>query len=336
MKSFDKGKYWYTLALYLFMGSAAHATTLYVTCGARSGGGAFTKIGAALKALQSSDSRGPATINVSGACNENIQITNMDGLTLNAINGASISDTSNGVVETIGINRSTGITINGLTVNGGLDAIRVWFATATLNGITAQGSVNDGVSVYVGGNVNIVGGTLQNNQNGGLAAYSSDVLAAGVTAQHNGIGVMVDRAGRVLYRPSDPLYERTSTSAPAVITQNNDAGLFVRRNGQIQCASCQITNNGSDGVRVDVGATVNLSRYAFQSGQWADTLYIADNGAAGVSVGDLSSTTFPANPNNGIIQHNGGQFQIVCNNAVTSVTRFALQFVAANATNCTN
>jgi hypothetical protein len=238
-------------------------------------------------------------------------------------------------VETVGINHSTGITINGLIVNGGYDAIRVWAATASLNGITAQGA-SDGVSVYLGGNVILTGGTLQNNNNAGLGVYSSDALAAGVTAQHNTYGVVVDRAGRVLYRPSDPLYDGVGTSTQAVISQNNDAGLLVRRNGEIQCASCQITNNASDGVQVDIGATAHFSRYGFQSGQSADRLYIAGNGGSGVLIGDISSATFPFDPNNGIIRDNRGPFQISCNNVITSVTRHALQFVAASATNCTN
>jgi len=318
-------------ALILFIGPAAQAATFDVNCGAMSG---LTSINAALKALQSSELHGPATINVSGACHENVLIKDIAGLTLNGINGASVTDTSNGAMETIGIYHGTGITINGLTVNGGYDAILAEATTAVLNGITAQGAV-DGVGVYRSGTVVIVGGTLQNNQYAGLGVFGGDVIAAGVASQRNWVGVIVDLAGRALYRPSDPSYEGVSTSTPAVISQNNAVGILVQRNGQMQCASCQITNNASDGVTVDVGATANFSRYAFHSGQWADPLSITDNGGSGVSVGDLSSATFPGNPNNGIIQRNRGQFQIACNNPITSVTRRALLF-AAGATNCTN
>ena len=78
MKSSNFRKHLYASALLLLIGSTAHATTLNVSCGARSTSGAFASIGAALKTLQYSESRGPTTINVSGACHENVVIQNVD------------------------------------------------------------------------------------------------------------------------------------------------------------------------------------------------------------------------------------------------------------------
>ena len=79
-----------SLALLLLSSAAeVRAGTLYVNCG---GKGALTSIAAALKALQYSEGHGPSTINVSGACNENVVIQSLDRLTLNAAPGASIND----------------------------------------------------------------------------------------------------------------------------------------------------------------------------------------------------------------------------------------------------
>ena len=320
----------YAAALLLLIGSTANATTLWVNCGARSG---LTSINAALKALQSSESRGPATINVAGACNENVQIKNIDRLTLNAINGASIADTTNGVIETIGIYRSTGITINGLTVDGGADGISIGLATVVLNGITAQHAANDGVGVYPSGNVFIFGATLQYNSYAGLGVFGGDANATGVTTRYNANGILVSNAGRVNYRASDPFYDGGSTSLPAIISNNNGSGIVAQNGAEIACASCQITGNTADGVNLDLGAHAIFRRVFFTTGQAAASLTIADNGGSGVSVGDLSSADFPFDVNT-VIQRNGGQYQIACN-AATSVTRRALQF-AANATNCTN
>ncbi len=73
---------------------AVSAATLYVNCGGKSD---LTRIGAALRVLQYSEGPGPSTINVLGACNENVVIRRLDRLTLNAVNGgASVSDASGG------------------------------------------------------------------------------------------------------------------------------------------------------------------------------------------------------------------------------------------------
>ena len=78
-------------ALLLVLGSAAHATTLYVNCGGKAG---LPSIGAALKVLQFPLFSGPNIINVSGACHENVVIQSIDRLTLTSVNAASISDPS--------------------------------------------------------------------------------------------------------------------------------------------------------------------------------------------------------------------------------------------------
>jgi hypothetical protein len=72
----------------LLLGSAAQAGTLWVNCAGKVG---LNSIGTALKLLQNP---GPNTINVSGACRENILINNMDLLTIAGGNEASITDAS--------------------------------------------------------------------------------------------------------------------------------------------------------------------------------------------------------------------------------------------------
>jgi hypothetical protein len=334
MQAFNSRKQLCAIALLLLIsvGASVQAATLSVNCGGKDG---LTSINGALKALQNSEeSHGLNTINVSGACHENVQITDMDRLTFNAIHGASITDASNGARETIGIYRSTGITINGLTVNGGNDAISIALATVVLNGVTAQGSVAAGVGVYPSGNVFILGGTLQDNANAGLFVTGGDANAAGVTTQRNSEGIIVDRGGRVQFRVSDPFFDGGNASLPAIISHNTDFGIVGQHNSEVNCPSCEITFNASGGVSLDLGATVTFRRTTLTSGQDAAPVSITDNGGPGVSVGDLSSADFPFDPNNGIVKRNGGRYEIACN-AATSVTRRALLF-AAGATNCTN
>ena len=106
-----------SLLLLMFAGGV-RAGTLYVNCG---GKGPLTSIRAALKALQQVP--GPSTINVSGACNENVVIQGIDHLTLNAAPGASINDVSGGQADTVDIADSTSVSLNNFTINGGADGV---------------------------------------------------------------------------------------------------------------------------------------------------------------------------------------------------------------------
>jgi hypothetical protein len=64
-------RYAFVAAILLPIGWTANAATLSVNCGSRTG---LHSIGSAIKTLQSFESHGPSTINVSGACNENVVI----------------------------------------------------------------------------------------------------------------------------------------------------------------------------------------------------------------------------------------------------------------------
>jgi hypothetical protein len=116
MQTFTLTKYVCVPALLLFLGATAQAATLWVHCGATTG---LTSISAAVKALQSFESERPNTINVSGACHENVVIQSMDRLTLNAVNGASVSDASGGTLDVISIQDSRDVAINGFRVYAG-------------------------------------------------------------------------------------------------------------------------------------------------------------------------------------------------------------------------
>src|SRR5271165_763667 len=113
MTTFKLAKYAFASILLLSIGSLAQALTLSVNCGSKEG---LNSIGAALKVLQGPLGLLPSTINVSGACHENILIQNMDRLTLNALGGASITDVSDGTHEVIDVQTSTGFTLNGFTL----------------------------------------------------------------------------------------------------------------------------------------------------------------------------------------------------------------------------
>jgi nitrous oxidase accessory protein NosD len=120
--------------------------------------------------LQYSEGHGSSTINVSGACHEDIVIQSIDRLTLNAAPGASINDASGGNLVTVTIDDSRDVAINGFTINGGAggaDALDCADGSVCrLNGNTIQGAVNGyGVGIFFS-QLFLDGGTLQNNFTG--------------------------------------------------------------------------------------------------------------------------------------------------------------------------
>ena len=332
MSAFNSKKHACYAALLLLCGSvAAQArTTLHVHCGASTG---LTTIGAALKVLKDSEDGGPSTINVSGACHENVNIENFDHLTLRAVNGASITDASSNTMDTIIIGHSQGIVVQGFSVTGGVDAFDVFQSTARLIQNTVQGALYDGVGVYRGGNAEILDGTMQNNGYAGLLVWGGDAVAAGVTLQGNYEGIAIDDGGRVLFAVSDPFYAGVPgvPAAPAVIANNLDFGIVAQRNSEVRCASCSITGNTTAGVYLEFGSTARFTAYYSASVPNAPPTSITSNHGAGVSVGVLSSATFRPRTS---VSGNGSQYNITCNTA-TSVTRGA-HAAAAGSTNCTD
>src|SRR5271170_128590 len=186
MKVFNCKKYISAFALLLLMGSTAHATTLYVNCGGKVG---LSSIGAALKIPQFPLFSGPNTINVSGACHENVVIQSIDRLTLTAVKGASINDTSGGNLVTVTIDDSRDVAINGFVINGGVggaDGIDCQDGSVCrLNGNTIQGAVNGyGVGVFFS-QVFLDAGTLQNNNTGLAAITGASAKATNVIIHNN-------------------------------------------------------------------------------------------------------------------------------------------------------
>ena len=321
-----------SLALPLFFlmaASTVRATTLYVNCGAKTG---LTSIGAALKALKYSEGEGPRTINVSGACTENVVVTNMLQLTINGVNGASITAVSRDLADVVDI-RDSHVTLSNLKIDGlnsvNYDAVDCEQGSfCTLIGNTIQGSA-DAVGVYPLSKAIIIGGVLQNNDSSGVFARG-DVLAHGVLIQGNAAGIVVQRGGRATANFGDPLYLPSTALTPTTVI-NNGTGILVNEGAEFLCGGCLVENNAGDGIHLDVSAAMTVQRGFLANGSTAEAA-ITGNAGFGVYVGDLSSAAFHGSPS---VMGNG-QPDINCNSP-TAVTRGALSAAGGSAhTNCAN
>jgi hypothetical protein len=333
MSGFELSQHALCTGFLLLIVSAARAgesgTTLDVHCGASSG---LNSIGAALKALQHSQGSGPSTINVSGACHENVLIQNIDRLTIAGSHGASITDASGDAADVVDI-RNSNVTITGLTIDGlsgvNQDAVDCEQGShCTLLGNTIQGEAEP-VGVYTLSSALIVGGVLKNGTSAGIFAFG-DVTAAGVMIRGNPVGVAVKFGGRVRVVSLDPASFPGFARAQTTI-EDNGAGVSVVQ-ARFACAGCVIQQNAGDGINGDVSTEVNVSPFFFHDGS-SDEPSVTRNTGHGVNLGDLSSGYFTGPPST---VSGNAQPDIQCNSAM-AVTHGALIAAGGAAhTNCKN
>ena len=315
--------------LFLMSASVGWATTLNVNCAAKEG---LRSIGAALRVLQNGEGHSTSTINVSGACHENVLIQNMDLLTIVGRNGASITDASGGTADVVDIQNSR-VTITGMTIDGlngvNNDAVDCEQGShCTLTGNTIQGAA-DTVGVYATASAVIIGGVLQNGTSDGIFTFG-DVVTVGVLIQGSPIGVVVRFGGRVRMGVVDPASFPGFARTPTTI-ENNGAGVQVLQ-AQFACAGCVIQRNAGNGINADVSSEVRVQP-AFLSDGSQVAPSVTGNTGNGVFLGDLSSGMFAGPP---LTVSGNGQPDIVCNSA-TAVSRGALTAAGGAAhTNCPN
>jgi len=262
-----------------------------VNCGQHSG---LNNIGAALKALQYSDPRAPATILVSGACRENLLIQGFDRLTLTAVNGASISDASGGKLSVVDMEDSRDVALNGFTVNAGsgenvYGVVCGDWSSCRLSGNViqgAQGLGGAGFAVFGASQATLDGDVLQNN-GVGLLLLSGSKARNGVggrtfISRGNGQGIRIRRNGFALIQ--------------ATVENNSEQGVVVAFDSTLQFTG-SISGNGSVGIDIREGSVASF-----------DSATISGNAEAGVLVHDLSMAIFSG----ASVTGNGGGTDVEC------------------------
>jgi hypothetical protein len=297
----------WSAAILIMCATAAHSITLNVNCGQKAG---LASIGAALKLLQNPLlAGGPNIINVTGNCTEDVVIQGMDHLTLNGMNGASISDPSQGANVTLVIDDSRDVVVNNFVISGyaagdsGQDVVDCQDGSVCrFNGNTVQNSPQGGgLGVWVGSYAAIKGGSLQNNTSwaGLVVANGGTALANGVSVQGNAVGVQVDHRGFLEFQNS-------------TITGNASQGILVRDGSMVRCVPCTVSGNVADGIHAEQSSTVEM-----QSG--ATGFSVSGNGGMGISLSNLSSVTFRGN---GTVTTTGA-LKVACNPSYTTAANLS-------------
>jgi hypothetical protein len=296
----------------LMAASTVRATTLSVSCAAKEG---LHSIGAALKVLQNGAGHEPSTINVFGACHENVVIQSLDRLTLNAVNGASVSDASGGKLDVIAVYDSRDVAINGFAINAGSDGV------SGANGI----SCNEWSACRLA--LNVIQGA---SSGAGFAVYSaSEATVDGDTFQNNGVGLIVHSGTRV----------RPWGQTRSITVRSNGQGMHIARQAYVFVLAT-VENNSQQGVVMRFHSTLDLTGSISHNGDVGAVILessaarftsstLTNNGGPGVLVGDLSMVTFGTDTVTG----NGGGTDVVCSPQF-SATRGALTDIGGGTTNC--
>ena len=279
-------------------------------------------ISSALKVLSSPivgspvASIGTNTINVRGACNENVVIDGFDRLALNGVGGASISDASGGKTPVVAVNDSRSVALNNFTVSGGntqVTGVQCIDSGCFLNGDTVQGTAF-GVMGLEGTTVALSGGLLQNNGWGLALLSGGQGSASGTTIENNNNGVLLEAGASLRVGPAQPVQIRNNTGE----------GIAVLTNASLVCgAGCSITGNGWVGIFVFQGAA------AVFGGGWGP-YSITNNGAAGVLLLDTASAYLDVG---GTVTGNAGGLDVNCGGKYTTA-RGATTNIGGGSTNC--
>lgn len=287
---------------------AAYGEVLKVNCGRTNEAFDLSSVGSALKVLQDSESREPSTIMVSGDCKENIVIRGIDRLSLKAVDGASITDASDGRSDVVDVIDSQSASISGFTINGGSVGIACLLdSLCRLSGNTIQGAAGHGVLVNAA-RATLQGDTMQDNADRGLSVIlGSSVLTFDITVKNNGDGIVLNTASHV-------------TAFRTTIRDNRRSGATATNNSTLRCIPCTITANGSDGVRLEQSSIASFDVVASS---------ITGNGGSGVRLSDLSFAAFGTGS---VVTGNGGPKDVFCGPQF-SATRGALN-IGGGTTNC--
>ena len=246
------------------------------------------------------------TITVSGECNENVEIVGFQHLTLQAEEGASISDASDGTATVVSVAYTTFFEMLGFTINGGdIGVVCGSNSTCLFADNTVQDAVSAGAWVFQS-RADFVGGVMQNNERQGLLVQEgSTVSVINVSLLNNSTGGAVG-------------YGSTLIANDSTIQDNELDGLRVASNSTLRLAGNTVNGNGRDGVHVF------LNSFAFFEG--GNTV---SNNEQGVRISDLSMSVFSDED----ITGNVGTTQVLCEPQFPA-TRGALTNINGGSTNC--
>ena len=209
--------------VFLLVSLPLSAATVVVDCSGATPG-AFTTISSALATLNDS---GPNTINVTGTCNEALQIQYRDRLIIEGSPSAEVHAPAGIVVNVV---HSRGLILRRLTVTGGGRGVYVRAQSeATLDGVTITNGGNalvvDTQSSLSAGGPNAVNAVAITNNGFGVTLDGATFTAFGNVSIDNNNGTGIDaEASRVTFLGKQ---SATAPGGPNSVSGNASHGIFA-------------------------------------------------------------------------------------------------------------
>jgi len=198
-------------------------------------------------------------------------IKSMDRLTLITGKGASITDGSNESLAVVDIEDSHSVTIQGFTINGGLQGILCSTASVCyLTGNTIQGPGRFGVQVSRGSHTYFESNVIQNWARGAFIFGGAEVFSSNDVFRSNG--------GSAIAVLNRSYFESNNSSL-----DDNGVGIEAGGSGVFLGGSGTVSGNTSDGIRVLAASEVIVQGPTINA-----------NGGAGVLIMDSSFAGFLA------------------------------------------
>jgi hypothetical protein len=237
----------------------ARAANLTVNCAKKE------TISKAVKLLINTNPQGSNKITVSGDCNENLVIQNVDRLTFITANGASITDSSGGSSAVVDIESSRNVTIQGFTINGGNGGVNCGSASVCyLTGNTIQDGLGTGVFVSGGSNAFLESNVIQNNGGRGSLISGGSQMFSSTDVFHGNAGQGADVGSGSYFQTSNSNFlnngagirvgASTAQLGAGTITGNLGNGMTLLGNASVAFFGPTITANGGVGVHLEDGA----------------------------------------------------------------------------------
>ena len=276
-------------------GGSSGGTTHTVDCSSGT-------IAAAMSQAQPGD-----TIMISGTCNEAV-VVDKDGITLDG-GGSAVIDGMNDDTAVILIRGQQGVTIKGLTVQNGLNGIKiVESAAARLQDVTVQNSRlktghDSAQGIVVSGSASAVmmGNIAANDNDGiGIGAWNSssifvvgNIVVDGIQFPRASLQANNNDAFGIEIGRGSSLHAASGDSTPAVIQANNNGGIGINvaHAASVQFgggADVEANDNGDSGLSIGNGSAVMFQTYGDPS-RGVTARFNRNQGWAGISVYDHSS-----------------------------------------------
>jgi hypothetical protein len=301
------------------LSASAAADVLYVSCGvSQPPPGTFPTINAALSTLALNSQAEPHTINVTGTCTENVNLSDRQRITLQGAGDGSAEILANNPAGTVmNIVRSRSITLRRLVIGGGSSGVYVTDSSQVdLQDITIQNNHTRGMQASDGSNVQLTRVTIMNNQGTGLFVddFSFAILGEGPTDQyadrfvhiHDNVGVGISvSSGKVFIRGyttvennrgsgisvTDGTVTFSGNPGENIVRNNNSPGISLL-SGSTGVVSGKLTiqSNGDMGIQVGRASSILFNSATMPDGSIGATT-IEGHGAVGLSVDVLASAT---------------------------------------------